>query len=359
MLPHQFVHPKFKLNGLAYSFTELGDFLEALKKEGAAHEIAMANFAMEWMSDSKKISVATSGSTGTPKTISLEKRAMIHSAKCTGQALDLPAGTEALLCLSPEYIAGKMMLVRALTLGWHLHVVAPSNNALKEYDSHYDFAALVPYQVASQLEALTKVKKILIGGGPIPQSLEAALQGVAVKAYASYGMTETVSHIALRTINGPDKSETFNALKNVTFSLDDRECLIIHAPDLLEKPLTTNDMVRLENDTEFAWLGRWDNVVNSGGVKIHPEQIEQALSSKLKTPFFVAAEADELLGQRLVLVLERSDQSSTNIGINHGLFDALPKYSKPKKIYSISKFLYTETGKIKRNQVMELLRNYK
>ncbi len=359
MKPHQIVHPDFILNGLDYGYTELKSFLVDLQSAGAAHEVAMASFMLDWFSDSATIQLQTSGSTGKAKKMSLSKSSMIQSAKTTGKALDLPAGTEALMCLSADYIAGKMMLVRALTLGWHLHVVAPSNDALIQYDSHYDFAALVPYQVLTQLNALDKVGKILIGGGPISKPLEEVLQPLKVKAYASYGMTETVSHIALRAINGENKSMVFKAVDGVNFALDKRECLIIHAPGLVNEPLTTNDMVTLHNSNSFTWLGRYDNIINSGGLKINPESIEHALSGKITAPYFIAAEDDALLGQRLVLVLESPLKDSGRTGVSQSIFDHLPKYSVPKKIYTVSRFLYTETGKIRRKEVMELLRKYR
>lgn len=359
MKTHQIVHPEFRLNGLDYGLEELKDFLPDLQEAGAPHEAAMADFLLDWFSDSNSIKLKTSGSTGKPKKLVLSKSSMIHSAKTTGEALELAAGTEALLCLSPEYIAGKMMLVRALVLGWHLHVVAPSNDALVEYDSEYDFAALVPYQVLTQLNALNKVGKILIGGGPVSKSLEALLQPLKVKAYASYGMTETVSHVALRLINGPEKSYAFKAVSGVSFSTDSRDCLVIHAPEITPEPLVTNDMVTLEDQQTFTWLGRFDNIINSGGVKINPETVEHALSGKISAPYFIASEPDDLLGQRIILVVESPPKKPASTGITQDIFQDLPKYSHPKKIYGVSRFLYTETGKIRRKEVLKLLKKYR
>ncbi|WP_435577918.1 AMP-binding protein [Gilvibacter sp.] len=353
------VHPDFKLNGLSYeSPQDLLEFTAVLKQQGAAHEMALASFLSEWGNSEDHIIATTSGSTGTPKPVKLSKAAMIHSAKTTGEALELGPKTEALLCLSSDYIAGKMMIVRALTLGWHLHVVAPSMEALTEYDSAYDFVAMVPAQAMHSITALEKVGTLLIGGGMVSNQLEQALQGVATKAYVSYGMTETVSHIALRRLNGAAASENYKTVSGVSLSLDARGCLVIEAPGISSVPVVTNDLVDLISETEFKWLGRIDNVINSGGIKIYPEQVESALEEQLDVPFFVAAEPDPVLGQRVVLVVESPSPDGRASGVHKDLFDGLPKYSRPKKIYGVSKFRYTETGKIRRNEILSLLQNY-
>lgn len=356
---HKEVHPDFKLNGLAYSdAADLLNFTTNLRTQGAPHEAQLANFLNQWFDDQTYVLAQTSGSTGEPKQVKLAKSAMIHSAKTTGKALDLGPRTEALLCLSPSFIAGKMMVVRALTLGWHLHVVAPSLEALTEYDSSYDFAAVVPAQAMNSLIALEKVGTILIGGGVVSPKLEQALQEIDTRAFASYGMTETVSHIALRRLNGPEATPHYTAVPGVKLSLDKRGCLVIEAPGLTEVAVITNDLVKIIEDGRFEWLGRVDNIVNSGGVKIHPESIETVLSDSLDVPFFVASEPDEVLGERLILIVESPTSDGRATGVNKNLFNTLPKYSRPKKIYGISKFLYTETGKIRRQEILSLIRNY-
>ena len=353
------VHPEFKLNGLSYTQADdLLQFAVELKAQGAPHEVQLANFLNEWFDNQSFILATTSGSTGEPKQMRLAKSAMIQSARTTGKALELGAGTEALLCLSPNFIAGKMMAVRALTLGWHLHVVAPSMEALTEYDSQYDFAALVPAQATSSLTALEKVGTVLIGGGAVSPSLEANLKEIDTRAFASYGMTETVSHIALRRLNGKEASNYYTAVDGVTLHLDERGCLVITAPGLSEEDVVTNDLVNLLDDGQFEWLGRIDNVINSGGIKIHPESIETQLSDRLEAPFFIASEPDEVLGERLILIVESPTSDGRASGVSRDLFNDLPKYSRPKMIYGISKFLYTETGKIRRQEILSLIKNY-
>ena len=353
------VHPAFKLNGLSFdSAEELLDFTVNLEQQGAAHEVSLSKFLQEWLNNDDFIVTTTSGSTGAPKAIRMPKSAMVYSARKTGEALNLGPETEALLCLSSDYIAGKMMCVRALTLGWHLHVVAPSMEALTEYDSEYDFVAMVPAQAMHSLAALDKVGTLLIGGGVVSTQLEEALQSVETAAYVSYGMTETVSHIALRRINGEQASAYYKALPEVTLSLDTRGCLVINAPGIATDPVITNDLVEFKDESQFKWLGRIDNVINSGGIKIYPEQIEAALQDQLDVPFFIAAEPDPVLGQRVVLVVESPTSDGRASGVHKGLFDSLPKYSRPKKIYVVSKFRYTETGKIRRKEVLSLIESY-
>ena len=355
----QSVHPDFKLNGLSYtSPQELLEFADVLRAQGAAHEVELSDFLNEWFDDSDSLVVKTSGSTGAPKDIDLAKSAMIQSAKTTGKALDLPEKTEALLCLSSSFIAGKMMVVRALTLGWHLHVVAPTMEALTEYDSDYDFVAMVPAQAMNSLAALEKVGTLLIGGGVVSPQLESLLQDVEAKAFVSYGMTETVSHIALRRLNGEEAKNYYTALPGISLSQDARDCLVINAPGISDGPVVTNDLVKLIDKQRFQWLGRVDNVINTAGVKIFPEQVESDLKDSLEVPFFISSEPDETLGERVVLVVESPTPDGRSTGIHKELFNNLPKYSRPKKIYGISKFLYTETGKIRRQEIMSLIKNY-
>ncbi|MDC8004876.1 AMP-binding protein [Aureisphaera galaxeae] len=353
--PH--IHPKFKFNGLSYSSAEeLLNFADDLKNHGAAYEVSIANFLEEWLDFGETVMVRTSGSTGTPKEIFLNKQQMINSAEATGAYFKIGEGTKALLCLSADYIAGKMMLVRALVLGWDLHAVAPNKDALTEYDNDYDFVAMVPFQLHHSIHALDKVKKMIVGGGAISVELEAQLQDKTTEVFATYGMTETITHIAVRRINGFAKSDAFSALPNVKFAKDPRGCLVIEAPKVSDDEVVTNDLVTLHSPVSFTWLGRIDNVINSGGVKLSPEKIEMKLSQHFDFSFIIASETDEALGQRVILIVEGKDVPSEEV---YGkAFESLEKYERPKRIYSLSKFPYTETGKIKRLDVLSLLHKH-
>ncbi len=352
------LHPKFALNGLHYETTqELVVMANELVSEGDDFEVSIGKFIQSWLNDDDFVKVKTSGSTGAPKKIELKKAQMINSAKATGALFELTEGTSALLCLSASHIAGKMMLVRAMVLGWDLHIVSPEKDALTQYDNDYDFVAMVPYQLYHSIPALEKVKTLIVGGGPVSAELESRLADVSTKVFATYGMTETISHVAVRSLNGEDRSDVFQALPNVEFNLSDKGCLIISAPSINDDAIVTNDLVELISPTEFRWLGRFDNVINSGGFKIHPEGVERKLDKFIELPFIIASEKDEKLGERVIIVLENPEiQPLPDFS---AVFSNLESYERPKKIYTISQFPFTDTGKIKRRDILKVLRGYK
>ena len=355
--PWKYIHPKFKLNGLPYQSDGLFEIANGLINRGAHYEISIGNFIQEWLDNNDYVVVKTSGSTGVSKNLVLSKQKMISSAKATGTFFKLPENTTALLCLPSNYIAGKMMLVRAMVLGWNLHVVAPGKNAISHDDTDYDFVAMVPYQVQYSLKSLNKIKKLIIGGAAISKKLNDQLQGVDTEVFATYGMTETISHIAVRRINGLAKSNNYTALPRVRFSLDKRNCLMIDAPEVSVEKVISNDVVKLISPTSFEYLGRIDDVVNSGGIKLFPEQIESKLASYIDRPFIIASEKNETLGEQLILILEEASAQETSDFKE--AFLSLSSYERPKKIYTFSKFPFTETGKIKRMELLNSLQNFK
>lgn len=349
------IHPEFTLNDIVFSTSN--DLLQLaqqwISEEGEKRFIG--EFILEWLNSEDFIKVQTSGSTGKPKVIRLQKKHVENSAKATISFFSLKPGTTALLCLSSQYIAGKMMLVRAMIGGWKLTAVEPKQNPLKNPKTTFDFTAMVPFQVFHSLEDLYKVNKIIIGGGVVPVNLEKRLQQEKTLAFATYGMTETISHIAVRQINGAEKSSVYSALPDVEFSQNQEKCLQIHAPKIAEEVQQTNDVVELISPEKFRFLGRLDHVINSGGIKIYPEEIERKLSEGIKKPFFIASEADDALGERIILVIESS--KPLDFPDFQEAFSALSVYEKPKKIYSIPKFIYTETEKIKRGEVLKQIQN--
>ena len=351
--PWKYIHPKFKLNGLPYQSDGLFEKANGLINRGANYEISIGNFIQEWLDNNDYVVVKTSGSTGVSKNLVLSKQKMISSAKATGTFFKLPENTNALLCLPSNYIAGKMMLVRAMVLGWNLHVVAPGKNTISHDDTDYDFVAMVPYQVQYSLKSLNKIKKLIIGGAAISKKLNDQLQGIDTEVFATYGMTETISHIAVRRINGLAKSNNYTALPRVRFSLDKRNCLMIDAPEVSVEKVISNDVVKLISPTSFEYLGRIDDVVNSGGIKLFPEQIESKLASYIDRPFIIASEKNETLGERLILIIE--DATTQENSDFKEAFLSLSSYERPKKIYTFSKFPFTETGKIKRMELLKYL----
>lgn len=345
------IHLKFKLNANNYTAEELKEVAYSLVKEGAPYEKVMGDFLMDWLDAKDYINVRTSGSTGQPKLMRVSKQAMVNSSIATGNYFKMGPGQTALLCLPTHYIAGKMMLVRSMILGLELDFVDPTTEPIFDYTKSYDFCAMIPIQLQHTLGKIDNIKTLIIGGAAISNSLEASIQGLKTKIYATYGMTETVSHVAVKRVNGKQKMDYFKVFPKVTISQDDRGCLVIDAPKLTSERLVTNDVVKLHSATEFELMGRIDNMVNSGGVKLFPELIEAKLAEQIKERFFMASEPDSTLGEKLILVLE-SDKNT----LKSSTFKGLDKLEVPKEVYAIPKFKETVTGKIQRKETLKLLK---
>ncbi|WP_299367321.1 AMP-binding protein [Winogradskyella sp.] len=349
------VHNRFKLNGLHYDHEDLKEVAYSLIKEGEAYEKVTGNFLIDWLSDKDYLYVNTSGSTGKPKLIELKKQAMVNSAIATGDFFGLEPGNTAIDCLPSHYIAGKMMLVRAMVLGLEIDHVEPSAHPIFDYEKHYDFCAMIPLQLKHTINYTYNIKNIIVGGSKITQPLLERIKNSSSKFYETYGMTETVTHVAVRRLSSKiSKGEAFfNALPNVTFSQDDRQCLIVNAPKLVDEPLITSDIVDLKSETSFDLLGRIDNVINSGGIKLFPEQIEDKLQPVIDERFIVAGEEDDALGERLVLIVENPRDTAKSIANRIRFIKGLTKYEVPKHIYITDKFVETVNGKIQRNETIK------
>ncbi|WP_196890567.1 AMP-binding protein [Aureivirga marina] len=349
-------HPsnlKFKIQGKQFhSIEELLLFSENLPKD-------ISNFLKNWFDSSDIITVKTSGSTGVPKLIPLKKKQMIESAKATGLFFDLPENTKALLNLSADYIAGKMMLVRTMVLGWDLTIVSPEANPLKNTTEIFDFGAMVPLQLHESLQDISRIKKIIIGGGAVSPELQKKIQGISSEIYATYGMTETITHIAAKKLNNlkTEKDSFYQVLPNIQIKTDERNCLVIDAPKISDEIVITNDLVNIIDDSYFEWLGRFDSVINSGGIKLIPEQIEAKLSEFINVRFFVSGVFDQKLGEKLVLIIEAefSEKLKQEISLKIKSLESLNRFEKPKEIYFISQFIETETKKIQRKNTLDLI----
>jgi len=336
------IHKQFSLNGIQFKTpNKLISFIKTFDKE-------IYSFINDWFNTYDYIVVKTSGSTGTPKRIKIKKIFMKNSALATGTFFNLNEKTTALLCLSPNYIAGKMMLVRAITLGWHLDIVNPSVHPLDGNKKYYDFCAMVPMQAENSLAKLCRIKNLIIGGAPVNYELYKKLKNTKTNVYETYGMTETVSHIAIKPLSNSDFQTYFKILPDVYISQDNRGCLVIEAPKILDNKIITNDLVKIIDEKHFKWLGRVDNIINSGGIKIIPEEIEQKLVSFLDFRFFVAGLPDKLLGKKVVLICESKPKKIENI-----VDDKLTKFEKPKEIFFIKKFIETATHKINRKETLK------
>lgn len=353
------LHPEFQLNGSYYTASELKEHAYTLVKEGEHYETSIGDFLLDWLTTAPTLTVNTSGSTGTPKPITIKKEHMVNSALATGSFFALEAGNTALHCLPTDFIAGKMMLVRAMVLGLRLTCVAPTSAPIRTEDTQYDFAAMVPMQLKNTLDYIDCITSLIVGGAPLSNALKKQVVQKPTKIYETYGMTETVTHIAVKQIHhatGQNAAvlDTFSVVPDVRVSVDSRACLVIDAPKVADTTIVTNDIVDLISDSQFRWLGRYDNVINSGGIKLIPEQIETIVSSLISQRFFVAGLADEVLGQKLVLVVEGAIEV---FEIEQLLKSAegLSKYQIPKDIFILPAFLETETGKVHRLKTMELL----
>ena len=314
-------------------------------------------FLDEWHNDSPTVMVHTSGSTGAPKPMLVEKRRMEASARITCGFLGLKAGDTALLCMSLDYIAAKMMVVRALTCGLKLIAVKPCG--CPEWEGDIDFAAMVPMQVYNLLKSeegrkrLMAVKHLIIGGGAIDEAMAQELKTFPNAVWSTYGMTETLSHIALRRLSGPEASEWYVPFEGVSLSLTEEGCLVIDAPAVHDGSLVTNDMAEL-TDQGFRILGRKDNVICSGGVKIQMEEVERLLRPHLSEPFMISKRPDEKFGEQVVLLTESMDIE----GVKSVCQRVLPKYWQPRCYLHVDALPMTETGKPARHQAQQLCMNH-
>jgi len=318
-----------------------------LKKE-------VLSFIDEWNADSNSIKTKTSGSTGLAKHILIEKKYMIASAKMTGDFLQLRKDSNALLCLSPRTIGGKMMIVRAIVLELNLIISDLSSTPLEGIKEDIHFAAMVPLQLASELTRsdgkVKKIEQLIIGGGPVTRELASKTLNFSNEVYQTFGMTETISHVAMRKLSAGE--EKYTALPEVKFSQKDK-CLIIHAPSLGIDSLPTNDLVELMDSKTFKWIGRSDFIINSGGIKHSPEEIELKLSTLFTCDYFITGLPDNTLGERIVLCVESPPKDLERDDFK----TVLSKYQVPKEIYYFSKFKRTESGKIDRKTTLKYISN--
>ena len=335
--------------------------------------MTLEDFFSEWNNDSDRVLVHTSGSTGKPKPMRVEKKRMLNSARITCDFLGLKPGDSALLCMSLDYIAGKMVVVRSIERHLHLISVSPSGHPLKdvnlkELNGEITFAAMVPMQVYNTLqvpeerERLCHIRHLIIGGGAIDAALEQELRSLPgnIAIWSTYGMTETLSHIALRRINGAEASEWYQPFDSVKISQTDEGCLVIDAPLVCAETLVTNDIVEIEpyiynkvenhNKVEklsFRIKGRKDNVICSGGIKIQIEEVEEFLKPHLEKPFMLAKKKDEKFGEIAVLLSEDKEIKTVEATIRRLLSDH--KYWIPREFLHVDHLPLTETGKPKRS----------
>lgn len=320
------------------------------KEYGAdSFHVQIADFLAEWFDGSDTLRVHTSGSTGTPKQLRVEKQRMMNSAMLTLSFLHLREEDTAMLCMPLQYIAGKMVVVRALVGGLNLIPVAPCGHPMQLLSQTPVFSAMIPMQVFNSLqvpeeaEKLSRIRHLIIGGGAVDEELGKQLRSFPHAVWSTYGMTETLSHIALRRLNGPEASEWYTPFSNVSLTLSADQTLIIDAPLVSPIQLVTNDIVEFNPQGQFRILGRKDNTINTGGVKVQIEQVEARLKPLLPFAFQITAAPDNKFGERIVLLIQ-SENPVTEENL-HEAFRQLPPYWRPKQIICLPQLPLTGSGK--------------
>lgn len=354
-----------KIDGHLYSQEDVREFAET--KEYGALPIwkqKIFRFLNLWWSESDTITQYTSGSTGAPKAIELSKKAMMASARRTCRFFCITDFSRIGLCLSTDYIAGKMIIVRALFAKAELVTVAPEGHPYRDFTGILDFVAMVPLQAENMLEAGTSMamyRTILLGGADISPELEELLAEQETAYYLGYGMTETCSHVAIRRlgVRKEDSKELeeprYQAMSDVQLKLDNRGCLVIDDLATNTEPLFTNDMVDLFEDS-FIWKGRFDNVINSGGIKYSPEELEQKINSVFDSAYLISSVSDKRLGNKIILIIEDENlaegsrvlMDKEKKQLLKKLRPFLTKYALPYEIIMVPQIARTANGKVNR-----------
>jgi o-succinylbenzoate---CoA ligase len=306
--------------------------------------------------DEGTLEVPTSGTTGPPKTLRIGRRDLVESARLTASTFGLQENDRTLHCLPCGYIAGKMMLIRAMVLGLDLHMIDPRGSILENLRTHdrFRFAAMIPLQLHRAIqEDRQRVEEqfdtILLGGGPVSMALIEDVRELNVKVYQGYGSTETVTHVAVRRLNGPSRSDRYHAIGDISFERDRRGCLVVDTPHLSTARHVTNDLVDLHDAHTFRWRGRIDNVILSGGKKIFPEQLEERTGGLLPFPHFFMSIPDDKLGQAIALVIETDDPDPSAVQeVLELLTGVLHPHEMPRRISATRKIMRTRTGKVVR-----------
>ncbi|SFP71146.1 AMP-binding protein [Hymenobacter arizonensis] len=347
------------LNGREFAYAAIRKYPAQLDVPVNGYEAKVLDFVRQWLTGTQEFTLTTSGSTGTPQPIVLKRRQLEASAARTGDFFDLGPGDRALVCLNCEYIGGLMMLVRGLERNMHLTIVEPQGNPfdMVATDAEFDFAAFVPLQLRTMLAAgqaprLNQIRALLVGGATVDSTLAKEIQALRVPVYHTYGMTETVSHIALRRLNGPEATSSYRVLTGIAAGLDERGCLTLRGDVTDDQLVVTNDQVNLLDAHTFEWLGRADFVINSGGVKVQAEKVELVLDVALaelgeSRRCFVAGQPDERLGEQVTAFVEGEPlDTKAEKQLQTLLAERLEKYERPRQLVYVMAFEATANGKL-------------
>ena len=330
---------------------------------------SVASLAEKWFGSCNEFEFQTSGSTGKPKVIIHSREKLKRSALLTINYFKLTSNDRALLSLDPSRIAGAMMIVRAIIADMEIYAVDPDKLLDKEKPNFTPctFAAFVPYQIRKILDddrtgsSLQSFKSILVGGAPISYDLQNKISLLDIPIYETFGMTETVTHFAIRSLNGVNLSENFEVIGNLSIDLNERRCLQIKGDLTDGQTISTNDMVEILDHSHFLWIGRYDNVINSGGIKFSPEKIEQLIDPVINAfgitnRFIISSVKDESMGSKIVLVFEGEKVSNhIEIELMAAIKEKVEKYSEPKAIFYPGQFPVTSNGKVIRKEISSIL----
>lgn len=314
----------------------------------------------KWLRQDQEFSLKTSGSTGNPKTVYFTRKQLQTSAQQTIQALDLKTGTSALTCLNCNFVAGIMMLIRGLEGRFVNYIIPPCGTPLKDLSDAFDFVAMVPMQIRNSidqhLEQLNECKNVIVGGAPISKDLEASIRSNCTQeVYQTFGMTETLSHFALKNVT--QNEIYYTTLTDVEIKTEEGR-LCVKTP-ITKDWITTNDICEIKNEKQFRWLGRADWVINTGGVKVIVEELENHIAKfhierNQQINFFIAKEYDDQLGEVPILLFEKRFAITPIHDYMTDLKKHLPKYWCPKRVFAVSEFKYTESHKLDRITTLEL-----
>ncbi|MBK5195858.1 MAG: AMP-binding protein [Proteiniphilum sp.] len=350
---------KICISGITYSSEEISAERDTgfIGQSPFHHQLFL--FLKDWFTPSPTLSLHTSGSTGVPKEITVRKEQMLQSAKMTCDFFQLKKGDKTLLCLPLNYIAGKMMVVRAIYAGLDIYPVEPSGHPLARMTLPLEFAAMVPLQVYNSLQTgeekqrLSQIRQLIIGGGAIDEKLEDALKELPNAVYSTYGMTETLSHIALRRINGAEADSYYTPLPGVRLNLSEEQTLIINTQGVADEPIVTNDIAEIRAGGTFRIIGRRDNVINSGGIKVHIEEVERILRSYIKGNYAITSLPHPKLGEAVVLLIE---PEADTVAVRKAVEEYLPRYQQPLHILTVNAVPQTGNGKTDRAATHKLAR---
>ncbi len=365
MTGHYYNEYGLYLNGSWYSTEDLLKYCHETfaNTHCAEWELNIVKFIIEWCNENEFFEVQTSGSTGQPQLLRIKKEFAMNSAISTLDFLELKPGNTSLLCLPVNFIAGKMMIIRSMVGRLKLTSVEPKGNVYDDLSENIDFAAMIPLQVQNLLESpggisrIKQIRKLIIGGAAIPHALEENLRRQNHPIYSTYGMTETISHIAMRRIDGAGYSKQYQLLPNISIDKDKNDCLIINAPFLSENIVHTKDVVRISQNNEFEIIGRLDNMIISGGIKYFPEILEKKLAGCFIDRFIISSKPDPKLGEKIILIIETAQPAKYPIQVvKNMLYSKLTEFEFPREVFFLKNFPETGTSKLARKQItMEVI----